>query len=142
MSTKDDFKSLFAEALQAITGVPLGPDQGISSSELDKCELRLGLKLPPSLRLYYEVAGKHPINLEHNRLYKPQQLDVVGDKLVFMEENQIVVFWAVALGSHDPEVFQATREVPSQWYSEEMKFSAWMIKMLRWQRGLDSDPVR
>jgi len=57
-----------------------------------------------------------------------------------MEENQCVVFWGMdldVLGQDDPEVLQTNSESPAVWYSEELPFSDWIIKMWRWQRGLE-----
>jgi hypothetical protein len=104
------------------------------------CERRLKLKLPAALKSYYELAGKLPINTEHNQLYLPKALRIENGKLVFMEENQAVVFWGIdlnALKKLDPMVFQANDESEIVWYSEDLCFSDWIIKMWRWQAGLD-----
>ena len=77
---------------------------------------------------------------EHNRLRDPAELSLLEGKLVFMEENQVVVFWGVderACDQNDPEVFQASNEEPIVWYSEEISLSDFIIKVWRWQYGLD-----
>jgi len=135
-----NFRPLFACALEEITGTKVVPEDGVSPAGLDKCEGRLCFKLPLSLRHYYEVVGKLEINTEHNRLYPPSGLKMLKGKLAFMEENQAVVFWGLDLGTDDPYVFQANNEQPIQWFSEELKFSAWIITMLRWERGLGKAP--
>jgi hypothetical protein len=56
-----------------------------------------------------------------------------------MEENQRVVFWGMdmtQIHQPDPEVFQANNESPMEWFSEEVCFSDFIIKMWRWQYGL------
>jgi hypothetical protein len=135
-----NFRELFAGALQGITGDKVTADAGLTSEELDECESRLGLKLPIALRHYYETVGKLPINYEHNRLRLPAKLDMLNGKLVFMEENQLVVFWGVEPGQADPEVFQANNQDPIDWYSEKMTFSTWIITMLRWETGIGEAP--
>jgi hypothetical protein len=57
-----------------------------------------------------------------------------------MEENQAVVFWGIDLKDlekPDPMVYQANNESEMVWQSEDLSFSDWIIKMWRWQTGLD-----
>ena len=68
------------------------------------------MKLPRAFREYYEFAGKVSINTEHNILYDPKRLTTWKGKLLFMEENQRVVFWGLDVqkpNQADPQVFQA-----------------------------------
>lgn len=70
-------------------------------------------------------------NTQHNRLYALRNLSVEGGKLLFMEENQAVVFWGMDLKnliSRDSEVFQAANADDLVWYSEELNFSDWILK--------------
>ena len=137
-SSANDFKQLFRDAVEPLVGRKLSRDDGCGAGEIDVCEKRLKHRLPTALRAYYAVAGKLPLNVEHNRLYPPTRLKVVSGKLVFMEENQNVVFWGVDFdGSADPKVFQANNEKTIEWYEFEPKFSEFMVKMLRWVRGTD-----
>jgi hypothetical protein len=130
----------YLAALKNLIGRPLTPRDGLSLTQVIACERRLKLKLPAALKSYYELAGKLPINTEHNQLYLPKALRIENGKLVFMEENQAVVFWGIdlnALKKLDPMVFQANNESEIVWYSEDLCFSDWIIKMWRWQAGLD-----
>ncbi len=130
----------YLAALKTLTGRPLTPRDGLPRTQLIPCERRLKLKLPASLKIYYELAGKLPINTEHNQLYSPGELNIENGKLVFMEENQGVVFWGLdfaELKKPDPMVYQANNETEIVWYSEDLCFSDWIIKMWRWQAGLD-----
>lgn len=59
------------------------------------------------------MAGRLSINREHNLLFDPKDLTKFNGKLVFMQENQAVVFWGMdikALNEFDPEVFQANND--------------------------------
>jgi hypothetical protein len=113
---------------------------GLSPRTLLAAERRLKLKFPIALTEYYLLAGKLALNREHNRLFAPSALVVRNQKLIFMEENQVVVFWGMDiddLSRPDPNVFQATREEPLDWHSEGLPFSDFILKMWRWQRGPD-----
>ena len=130
-------RRFYGSGLEQILHRKLNPSDGIPFQDIANCEKRLRRNLPTALGEYYAMAGKLDINVEHNRLYTPRQLKNWRGKLVFMEENQNVVFWAVNINdSVDPEVLQACNEMPLRWYSEECTFSRFILKMWRWQRGL------
>jgi len=140
-SAEVQLKAKYATALKALIGRDLTKKDGIARARLAACEKRLNLKLPLALRLYYELAAALPINKERNVLYDPQHIAKQSGKLVFMEENQRVVFWGLrieALRRSDPEVFQAQNSTPTVWYSEELTVSDFILKTWRWQRGLNS----
>jgi hypothetical protein len=113
---------------------------GLPPGELSSAEERLHLKLPRALADYYLLAGGLDLNRQHNRLYPPSALAIMDQKLIFMEENQAVVLWGMELHELsllDPTVFQACNSLPLEWYSEEPPFSDFILKMWRWQYGLD-----
>jgi hypothetical protein len=138
--SKMQLRQKYSTELKALIGRSLTKQDGVKRALLATCEKRLKLKLPTALRTYYELAGNLPINKEHNIFYDPKDLTMREGKLVFMEENQAVVFWGMdikTLNQPDPEVFQAN-ETPVIWYSEELSCSDFIIKAWRWQRGLDN----
>ena len=89
----------FPERLRATFATlarPLTPGDGEPETNIAGAEDRLGLKLPSVLRAYYRLAGRFDqFNRAHNRLLRPEEWSVDGGKLVFLEENQCVVFWGV-----------------------------------------------
>ena len=132
-------KLKYAKALEALLGRPLVRGDGLGPKQIESSEKRLKIKLPEALKEYYELAGDLPLNKEHNRLYLPKELTVRDGWLIFMEENQAVVFWGMKtsdLGSSDPKVYQASNEPELRWYSERRKLSDFVLKMWRWQRGI------
>jgi|SRR5208282_215947 len=139
--SKLKLKKKYSTELKTILGRGLTKRDGVAATaSLTAAEKRLKLQLPTALKIYYEMAGRLQINTEHNVLYQPKSLTRLNDKLVFMEENQAVVFWGVdvaALNQLDPEVFQANNETPIRWYSEGLAFFDFIIKMWRWLRALD-----
>ena len=118
---------------------PLTPEDGQPEASISIAEARLGLRLPVVLRQYYLLAGRFDrFNRAHNQLLRPEEWSVDGGKLVFLEENQCVVFWGVDVGAlteDDPPVFQAenVRDRPTEWYLELKRCSEFLIVMLHLQ---------
>jgi hypothetical protein len=130
----------YRQAVEAIIGRPLLRRDGESDARLRRAERRLHLALPGAVREYYRLAGAATENREHNRLYRPSELVIEDEYLVFMEENQSVVHWGFPLPLErgaDPEVWQRTNGDTPEWSSEEMPFSLFIIENLAWQRGIE-----
>jgi hypothetical protein len=107
---------------------------GYPARAVEAAETRLGFRLPDPLRDYYLSVGRHKINCAHNRLWPPDALEVWRGRLVFMEENQCVVFWGVRSRSlaTDPVVFQTTDLEDGDWVAESA-CSQFLLGMLCWQ---------
>lgn len=94
--------------------------------------------LPAALRTLYHFTGNHPLNHVHNRLIDPDRLRPSNGKLIFLEENQQSVVWAVDVKSlaEDPLVWQgqpqADKESSFTWYSEEKRLSEFITEMWAW----------
>jgi len=139
MPRQDKFTRKYAKALRELLRREILPSDGLPERIVVAAERRLKIKIPLALKKYYATAGRLSLNTEHNRLYAPGKLKIMGGKLVFMEENQLVVFWGMdrnALKREDPEVCQANNEKPVVWYPGGFPFSDWILRMWRWQRGL------
>src|SRR5436190_22148902 len=112
------------ESLFATIGVRLGKDDRCPGADIKKAEKRLGIKIPDCLMDYYLLCGgEKRINQFHDRLLPPDKWFIDSDKMIFMEENQWVVFWGVPASpesSSDAAVFQGAnyREKGIQWYPE------------------------
>jgi hypothetical protein len=102
-------------------------------------EENFGVRLPAALRDYYLGVGNlRSLNAAHNRLLAPNDWFLEGGKLVFMVENQGVVYWgmeAVELPDDDPPVFQGVNLLPKaiEWHPEHEPCSEWLLIMLHWQ---------
>lgn len=118
---------------------PLTPEDGVPEVVVAEHEARLGIRLPESLRAYYLVAGRFDrFNLAHNRLLRPDQWERDGDKLIFFEENQCVVFWGIDASAEpagDPAVYQGpnVRGEPIEWYAEAERCSDFLLVTLHYQ---------
>jgi hypothetical protein len=132
----------FAERLKSTFATlvrPLTPEDGQPEAIISVAEARLGLRLPAVLREYYLLAGRlDRFNRAYNQFLRPEEWSVDGGKLVFLEENQCVVFWGVEVGTvpeDDPPVYQAenVRGQPTEWYLEHKRCSEFLIVMLHLQ---------
>lgn len=97
---------------------------------------------PAALKALYSVAGQHPANHRHNRLLAPGEAMSHESKLIFAEENQHVVVWAIDQSEvlADPRVWQGQADAAGgyRWYLEDRPLSGFMAEMWRWIRSLSS----
>jgi hypothetical protein len=118
-----------------LIGIEPSARDACSAQQIQKAERRLGVALPKALREYYALCGKHKINRTHNRLLGLEDLFVAQGRLVFMEENQNVVYWGVPCrsASPDPPVFQAMDPEEGPWARETRCVSTFLAVLLCWQ---------
>ena len=94
------------------------------------------MRLPAATQDYYLVAGQERrFNGCHNRLLSPQEWSVDKQYLLFMEENQSVLWWGVSLRnrkSADPPVYQGMNDEPMTWCREHRKCSVFLTVMLHY----------
>jgi SMI1 / KNR4 family (SUKH-1) len=134
---------------------------GISEEDILKIEAKLSFKLPTAFREYYKTVGScHELNKAHNFLVDLNELPNIlfefrnlpealfdveenwkgkEDFLIFMTENQSVVYWALKtdlINQVDPIVWQIVNESPPSFYSEEKTFSRFIVEILDWQFNL------
>ena len=116
---------------------PLGEPHAVSPAEIAAAEARLGVTLPAALRRYFAVAGNEiRLNRAHNRLRSLSELELKGGKIVFLEESQAVVVWAIDVSEgDDPEVFQGPPD-GKEWHSEGSPLSVFLQVMLHWQAAV------
>jgi hypothetical protein len=125
----DQFRGLLTD----ITGRGAA-SAGYAPRAVKAAEDRLGVGLPGPLRDYYLSVGRHAINRAHNRLLPPEEVEVSHGRLVFMEENQRVVFWGVPTRSRaaDPVVSQNGDLEGGEWWAET-RCSTFLSAMMCWQ---------
>ncbi|MGH9341348.1 MAG: hypothetical protein ACRD1R_17570 [Acidobacteriota bacterium] len=119
---------------------PLKASDGYSEETVRRAEQRLGLSLPKALRDYYAYLGRNQtLSRMHNVLLPPHKLTSEDGYIVFMLEAQFVVSWAIRsdqADDDDPVVWQIVNCVPREVYSEELRFSDFIVRMLDWQAGV------
>lgn len=98
---------------------------------------RLGVRIPKALRDYFLVAGRERrFGTCNNRLLPPSQWTTDKHRLIFMEENQRVVWWGVSTRNphaDDPPVSRGLNEEPITWQPDHRKCSAFLAFMLHYQ---------
>ena len=112
------------------------PADGLSEIELARVEARLGIKLPATLRTFYLLVGNNKvITRAHNRFMRPRSLSMYNNALVFLEQNQKVMFWGILrddLIIYDPAVHQGNPE-ETEWYPDGDFLSAFLLGIVGWQ---------
>jgi hypothetical protein len=134
----DGYQERYEVAVEYLLGsLPSGC--GTSEVSINAAEKHFGVRLPAALRDYYlSVGNLRPLNEAHNQLLAPKDWFLDEEKLVFMVENQAVVYWgvaAVASPGDDPPVFQGINRLPEpiEWHPEHERCSEWLLLMLHWQ---------
>lgn len=130
-------------AVAALTLLGSVPD-GTSMDEqsLARAERHVGVSLPQALRSYYLTLGNlRELNNAHDRLLAPKDWFIDEGKIVFMVENQAVVYWGVEASKSpedDPSVFQGVNLLPKtiEWHAECDSCSEFLLVMLHWQAVL------
>lgn len=129
---RDQYRHAFSNL-----GAPLKPTDGISESTLRAAEKRFGIRIPKALADYYLVAGREQrLNCVYNRLLPPGEWFIDADHLVFMEENQAVVYWGVEVcrqPSSNVRLYQGVNGDPVIWHIEHERCSTFLLVMLHWQ---------
>jgi hypothetical protein len=118
----------YAKLVQRHLGINPQVADGLSDNQIREAEKILSFQLPAFFRDYYRIVGNlSELNKAHNVLFDITELFEDNDFLIFMEENQAVVYWVIKireLAIPEPEVWQQVNSNPSdKWYSEEMTFS-------------------
>jgi hypothetical protein len=134
------FKQSYGDIF-ATFGYPLAQSTASSPKVLAEAERRLGVKVPAALREYSLIAGRERrFNTCLNRLLPPSDWSVDQKRLIFMEENQMVVRWGVSVrnpDSDDPPVSQGINaedeDEPIAWRPEHRKCSVFLAVMLHYQ---------
>ena len=128
----DRYRAAFASL-----GITLQPKHGLNAQALTSIKLE-GLRLPLALEEYLLVAGCEPtLNHSFNRLLAPEDIFVEAGRIVFMEENQRVVYWGVRGDTDDPnpvvEQGVNAEHQPLEWHSELTDCATFLEVMLYWQ---------
>ncbi len=138
------FKRYFSDRFREIFGAPPKSEEGLGDDAVRAALARRDLAIPTALRDYYSLAGRHWMNENHDRLRPIGELEWMGDKLVFLDENQCVVFWGIDrsdLQKADPIVWQGINGEAIEWYSENLRLSRFLMARWRWiVTGEEPDP--
>lgn len=128
----EKFADGYRKLLAAIIG-RASSAHGYPLRAIEAAETRLGITIPAALRDYYLSVGRHELNRVHNRLWPPDELEVLRGRLVFLEENQSVIYWGVRrrTTAADPLVSQTMDLDEGEWLAE-VRCSLFLPAMLCW----------
>lgn len=134
----EQFAARYRAVVESLARAP-DADDGVSAAEIELTEERLGVRMPEALAQFYRTVGLfEQLTQTRNRLLPLKEAFLVGDKLVFMEEKQLVTLWGVKVGteqSSDPPVFQGENSLdkPIVWNAEHDKCCEFLVVMLHCQ---------
>jgi hypothetical protein len=135
----------YIQKIKLLYSLPQNNNYGIDENEIISIENELKIKLPKILREYYSTLGKNKIvNNSFNRLFEPKEISFAKDKnyLVFYEENQGVVYWAInrndignenakVYGNYDPE------DLTQDWFIDSETIDNFLLSMAYWNGALE-----
>lgn len=112
----------------------LGPADGYDEPSIRAAEERLNLRLPPSLREWYALAGRRAdVWSRQDHFLSPQELRIEDERLVIYVENQSVVNWAIPLEDmthDDPPVFVSDPQDSEEWIEESPAVSMFALSQM------------
>jgi hypothetical protein len=131
------FVEQFRNAVEPLFGRRFTEEDGISETDIDAVQERNRYELPEALRDFYTVLGAfEPVTSVHNRFYHPGNFERRDGKLVFCEENQVVVYWGYDADQDwatDPPVYQGVNGKTVKWYVENDRCSKFLLETIYWQ---------
>lgn len=105
--------------LEKLIGRPLLPEDGVSTLAIEECEKRLSVKLPQAIKDFHLLIGNNTDFLSaYNHFNSLDELEIQAQMLVFAEENQGVLYWAISLV--DGSTHQNSGEENAEWFAEEL----------------------
>jgi hypothetical protein len=130
----------YIQKIKLLYSLPQDNNYGIDENEIVLMENELKIKLLKILREYYSTLGKNKIvNNSFNRLFEPKEISFTENKnyLVFYEENQGVVYWAInrndigdenakVYGNYDPE------DLTQDWFIDSETIDNFLLSMAYW----------
>ncbi|SKA43531.1 hypothetical protein SAMN04488128_106209 [Chitinophaga eiseniae] len=122
--------------IERLLGRSLQQEDGVPAAEIAAAEEKLGVQLAPVLKSFYLCAGMEKTVMDvFQHFAPPEDLSVENDKLVFLEENQGVCVWGLALNETDNDqavVYQCPYP-DDQWYAEDDRLTAFLEMTLYYQ---------
>lgn len=127
-----------SDTLAWLLGRPATPEDGLPDAELTAASQRLGCPVPPALRAFYAAVGQRTDVMNgFQRFAPPQSWERRGDKLLFLEENQGVCWWAT---DAQQRVWQTTDLETPDWHEEAMDLVAFLHTIAYYQMAQGGYP--
>jgi len=121
---------------EKIVGRNLFSNEAIEKSNILEQEKRLNIKIPPALKELYLTLGNNTLFTDgFHHFNEITELFIKNNKLVFLQENQSVIYWAVDLVD-SKTVYQTTNQNFDQnveWFREELDLDQFIEMILYFQ---------
>jgi hypothetical protein len=125
---------LYRRLVPELLGREWQSDDGAPEGELADCADRLGVDLPSPLRFFYLAVGHcTPLLNGHHRVRPLGDLDLFDGRVIFADENQDSVSWAVdtEVGADgDCKVWQRVNVPTIEWHLEPARFGGFVEELL------------
>jgi hypothetical protein len=139
------FRQYYKSRFKELLGEPLRSRDGLGDNAVRAKLAKARLTVPKALAEYYSLAGAHWINENHNPLRTIDKLEWIDDRLVFMEENQLVAYWGVHrddTSGANPVVWQGCNGDPITWFQEPYPLAQFLMAMWKWTiTGEEPEPA-
>lgn len=114
-----------------LVGRTLTLQDGFPETELISTEQQLDFSLPPTLKDFYrEVGNQEILASSFQRFIKPKDWKINQRKIVFLEENQSVCYWAT---DAQQKVYQTTDLDAPEWHEEPVGLSEFLRVIMYYQ---------
>jgi hypothetical protein len=107
---------------------------GMPAARLAAVERRLHLTLPSTLRRFHALVGRHDmVTSASSRFLWPPTVE--NGAVVFLEENQNVVFWGILFEDlvHDDPPVRQGNTAEARWYLDARRLSSFLLGAVSWQ---------
>lgn len=134
-------KSALNEIAKSILGRNLKPKDGMSIEAITSLEHSLAIELPNELKDFYLLVGELDIFMtSFQEFIEPYLKD---DKLIFLQENQAVCYWAIDIKNLDNKTVWMSTNIESsapEWYSENVNLYDFLKILMFYQSAQGGYP--
>lgn len=110
------------EIAQSLIGRELLEDDGIDKDRIKDTESRLGIKIPAALKDFYMLLGNIESFISAFEYFvNVEELEIIDGKLLFLEENQGVCYWAMNVEHEEDNMVYVCTDLEQEqleWYPE------------------------
>ena len=129
---------LLSDTLTWLLGRPLRPEDGVPEAELAAACHSLGWPVPPALHDFYAAVGRHAGLMDGFQRFAPlQDWECLDGKLLFLEENQAVCWWAA---DAQQRVWQTADLDAPDWHEEPAALDGFLHAIAYYQMAQGGYP--
>ena len=127
-----------SDTLVWLLGRPLRPEDGVPEADLAAAARRLRCPVPPALHAFHAAVGRHAGLMDGFQRFAPlQDWECLDDKLLFLEENQAVCWWATDARGR---VWQTADLDAPDWHEEPVALDGFLHAIAHYQMAQGGYP--